>query len=97
VNRLNYGLAIDSSGNFQVIDTSIAPGLRDDYSYHLSEPFIFYVAPALDVDIHFNINHLVGGPYVHLRAMLIKFQAEQLKDFILTWHGVKEKIVKTTW
>jgi hypothetical protein len=96
VSRLNYGLAIDSSGNFQVIDTSNSPGIRDDFSPYLSEPFIYYVAPALDVDSYFKINHLHGAPYNHLRAMILKFQSQQLKDFILAWHGVT-KSKNYTW
>lgn len=97
MNRLNYGLAIDHAGNYQVIDTSNSPGIRDDYSYYLSEPFIYYVAPYSYIDQFFKIDHLSGAPYNHLRSMILKFQSAQLKDAILDWHGVKEKKSKPTW
>lgn len=97
MNRLNYGLAIDHAGNYQVIDTSNAPGIRDDYSHYLSEPFIYYVAPYQYIDSVFKIDHLAGAPYNHLRSMVLKFQAAQLRDEILSWHGVKPKTSRHTW
>jgi hypothetical protein len=97
VTRLNYGLAIDHAGNYQVIDTSNSPGIRDDYSPYLAEPFIYYVAPHNHIDQLFKIDHLSGAPYNHMRSMMLKFQSAQLRDAILAWHGVKEKNKKPTW
>lgn len=97
MSRLNYGLAIDNLGNYQVIDTSNSPGVRDDYSHYLSEPFIYYVAPHNHVDSIFKIDHLVGAPYNHLRAMILKYQKDQLKNVILLWHGILDAKQKPSW
>lgn len=95
--RLNYGVAVDYAGNYQVIDTSNSPGVRDDYSSLLAEPFTYYVAPHHFIDHLFKIDHLNGAPYNHMRAMILKLQGEQLKDAILNWHGVKKLVKKPSW
>jgi len=93
--RLNYGMAISPQGEFQIIDTVHSPGVRDDYSILLSGTFTYFVVPHHVIDNHFKIAKLQGNKYHLMRESLIKWNGEELKNVILSWHGVKPK--KSSW
>ena len=70
--RLNYGLAINGAGEFQVANTVHAPGVRDDYSRHLSEPFTYLVATSEYVDKAMGIHYLKDEAYTDARQNRMK-------------------------
>jgi hypothetical protein len=93
--RLNYGMAISSTGEFQIIDTVHSPCIRDDYSITLSGSFTYFVVPHHLIDKHFKIYHLKGNNYSLMRDSIIKWNGEEIKNVILDWYGIKSK--KHTW
>lgn len=95
IERFNYGMAISPQGDFQIIDTVHAPGIRDDYSVTISGTFTYFVVHHSVVDKYFKISELQGEKYSSMRASLIKWNKEEVKNVILDWHGVKPK--KPTW
>jgi hypothetical protein len=84
--RLNYGLALGSNGDYQIALTTAEPGVRDDYSPHLSTPFTFFVAPAEYVDGAICLNWLEGDAYREGQERAIKEYAYAIKNSILSYH-----------
>jgi hypothetical protein len=95
--RLNYGLAFSNTGDWQIIDTLHLPGIRDDFSITLAEPFTYFVAPHQFIDHHLNINHLSNDDYKLTRASLSKSHPHKIKDLILLYHNVDLSPPKPTW
>ena len=95
--RLNYGMALANSDQFQIVDTVYHPGIRDDWSYTLSEPFIYYVAPHQFIDKILDIYHLSGPPYLSARAASLKTKKDLIRKAILDYHGIQIKIKKHSW
>jgi hypothetical protein len=94
--KLNYGLALSHDGDYQIINTSHHPGIRDDYSLTLSGPFTYFVAPANYIDHFFKLDQIPSQNYYKMRESLLKYNSAQLKDAILAYHGVQTKN-KNTW
>jgi hypothetical protein len=95
--RLNYGLALAHNGNFDVVDTVHSPGVRDDWSLILSEPFTYFVAPHNVVDDALSIAHLKDNFYLAQRSAAIKFKKDLIKNIILAYHGVNLTPKKPSW
>ena len=93
----NYGLALSSSGEYQVIDTSAGAGVKDDYSRLRSEPFIFYVAPHEYIDKKLKIDNLTKKEEYHLARQKLYFNKSALKNLILTYHGVVSDKSRPSW
>jgi hypothetical protein len=95
--RLNYGLAFSNTGDWQIIDTIHLPGIRDDFSITLAEPFTYFVAPHQFIDHHLNINHLSFDDYILARKSFNQFYKDKIKNLILLYHNVDLSPPKPTW
>jgi hypothetical protein len=95
--KLNYGLALGNKGDWQVALTVHHPGIRDDFSPLLSEPFTYLVAPHLFIDNYFGLLHLSPESYQQKRSELINSKGELLKDAILAFHNYQPKKQSFTW
>lgn len=91
--RLNWGLALASNGSFQVIDTIISPGVKDDWSETRVESFSFFVAPADYVDSRLGLANIYD--YKNRREHFLKYRASYIKDIILQYFDNKKNI--PTW
>lgn len=91
--RLNWGLALASNGTYQVIDTIISPGIRDEWSIPRVESFSFFVAPADYVDRRLGLSNLSN--YDEQRNQLKEYRSSYIKDIILQYFGNKKNI--PTW
>ena len=97
--RLNYGLALSSNGKWQVVDTTLSPGIRDDYSMTKSEPFTFFVAPAqhmtngveLGVDLALGINKYQDDEYEQKRKDCHKYRPQDIKKAILDYLSISTR------
>lgn len=85
--RLNWGLALASNGSYQVIETIISPGIRDDWSNTRFESFAFFVAPADYVDRRLGL--LSSESYKEKRRYYIESRSYYVKDIILSYFKVK--------
>lgn len=95
--RLNYGLALSTKGDWQVISTTHLPGIRDDFSIIHSEPFTYLVAPAHWVDKELHIHNLSGDHYSKIRQEIITWHPEKIKNLITAYHKWIPKESKPTW
>jgi hypothetical protein len=95
--KLNYGLALGNNGDWQVTLTVHHPGIRDDFSILLSEPFTYLVAPHLFIDNYFGLLNLSPDIYCQKRSELINSKGDLLKDAILAFHNYQIKKVEFTW
>jgi len=93
--RLNYGVAMAVSGDFQTVDTTAGPGIKDDYSSMRSEPFTFLVAPHNYVDQRLGISLLTDG-YKEARRNKMADQS-RIKSLILAYHGTTSTVSRPTW
>ena len=91
--RLNWGLALASNGSYQVIDTIISPGIKDDWSEPRFESFTFLVAPADYVDRRLGILSL--DSYKDKRNYYKNNRSHYVKDIILDYFGTKKSV--PTW
>ena len=89
--RLNYGLALDSEGGWAVIDTVHAPGIRDDYTRISGRSFTYFVAPATFVDHYLNLDSSAPG-YLERRRGQFKANESVIKRAILSYHGKSERV-----
>ena len=85
--RLNYGLAISGSGEYQVISTVIGPGVKDSYSTTRSESFTFLVAPHRWIDNNLGIASFSEEEYLAARDVFALLP-QRIRDLILSYHGV---------
>jgi hypothetical protein len=97
IQRLNYGLAISQKGDYQVILTCFQPGVRDDFSRTLDEPFSFFVATYQWVEQRNNFHHLQGDLYLKHRQAFLTHNQFKLKEDILAYHGVTIQPIVNTW
>lgn len=95
--RLNWGLAIASNGTYQVIDTTISPGIRDEWSIPRVESFSFFVAPADYVDSRLGLTNL--NNYDDKRRNYRDHRHQLVRDIILAYFGtaVINKANVPTW
>lgn len=91
--RLNWGLALASNGSYQVIDTIISPGVRDDWSIPRCESFTFFVAPADYVDRRLGLSGL--DDYKRKRNYYRENRSYYVKQIILDYFGLKKPV--PTW
>jgi hypothetical protein len=96
MDKLNYGLALGNDGRFQVADTVHDIGIRDDFSRQLSEPFVYFVAPADYVDRYLMLHLLVGEDYLSARRIRMHGRPDAIKDAILMYHGKPTRPRKKT-
>lgn len=94
--RLNYGLALSGSGDFQIIDTTAGRGIKDDYSESRSESFTFFVAPHDWIDNELGIANLSGDAYLKARVQK-NFKRGTVKALVLRYHGITTEVRKPTW
>ena len=93
--RLNYGVALASSGEYQIVDTTSSPGIKDDYSLTRYEAFTFLVAPHGWIDSRLGIKFLTGG-YKSGRRSAIEDHL-RIKNLILKFHGIDVSTKKPSW
>tara|TARA_B100001094_G_scaffold241771_1_gene237703 strand:- start:4985 stop:5317 length:333 start_codon:yes stop_codon:yes gene_type:complete len=86
--QLNWGLALANNGSYQVIDTIISPGIRDEWSEPRFESFTFLVAPAEYVDR--NLGLLDSNNYKRKRSYYINNRSYRVKEVILNYFGLKK-------
>lgn len=95
--RLNYGLALSTKGDWQIINTTHLPGIRDDFSIIHSEPFTYLVAPANWIDDKLSIHSLHGDNYSKIRQEIMTWHPHKIKDLITAYHNWSPKENKNTW
>ena len=83
--RPNYGLALSSSGDFQVINTWFPPGVQDCWSTVREESFLFLVAPAERIDEILNIHYQTEANYMKDRRMFMRVFPHKYRDAILNY------------
>lgn len=93
--NLNWGMALASDGRYQIVDTTMSVGIRDDYSRLLSEPFTFFVAPAWWIDERLGIFY--NDQYDRQRKEAKRYREREIKNLILEYHGVEERKPRPTW
>lgn len=92
MHQLNWGLALASNGSYQVVDTTISPGIMDNWSEVRFESFTFFVAPADYVDKRLGL--LSSNTYKHDRRCYIENKSHYIKDVILSYFNLKSDTLK---
>lgn len=80
---MNYGLTIYPDGVFQIIDTALFPGIKDDFSQETGRTYVFYVAPKNEIDRMIGLVDL-GFFYFEIRRLQDPIK---IRDAILNYFG----------
>lgn len=85
---LNYGLAIASNGDWEVIETYYSPGIKDEYSNIRSQTFTLFVAPYEYIDpiLLLDQSHL---KYERIRKLALSNRPSTFKQAIMDYFDKK--------
>jgi len=97
MSRLNYGVAVSSEGDFQIIDTTAGVGIRDDYSEVRSDSFTFFVAPHEWMDERLGLDKWCSeDEYLEARRIVCRNEVA-IKMLIVSYHCDSVSNKSPTW